>query len=123
MQFLSDNAASVHPAVWDAMRAADAPDSPYDTDAVSRRLDDAFSALFGREVTPNTIAALLTIMGYSLYDNVVVFGTADGDDFTAFESEFQRRDIGNVDDELGHGEYCSGNQRDSSIRLANSSKK
>ncbi len=30
-------------------------------------------ALFGREVTPNTIAALLTIMGYSLYDTVVVF--------------------------------------------------
>ena len=30
-------------------------------------------ALAGREVTPNTIAALLTIMGYSLYDTVVVF--------------------------------------------------
>ncbi len=30
-------------------------------------------ALFGREITPNTIAALLTIMGYSLYDTVVVF--------------------------------------------------
>ncbi len=30
-------------------------------------------ALFGREVTPNTIAALLTILGYSLYDTVVVF--------------------------------------------------
>ncbi len=30
-------------------------------------------ALFGREVTPNTIAALLTIMGYSLYDTIVVF--------------------------------------------------
>jgi SecD/SecF fusion protein len=30
-------------------------------------------ALSGREVTPNTIAALLTIMGYSLYDTVVVF--------------------------------------------------
>lgn len=27
----------------------------------------------GREVTPNVIAALLTIMGYSLYDTVVVF--------------------------------------------------
>jgi threonine aldolase len=51
VQFLSDNAASVHPRVWDAMRAADAPDTPYDTDALSRRLDDAFGALFGREVT------------------------------------------------------------------------
>ena len=30
-------------------------------------------ALLGHEVTPNTIAALLTILGYSLYDTVVVF--------------------------------------------------
>jgi len=30
-------------------------------------------AIVGREVTPNVIAALLTIMGYSLYDTVVVF--------------------------------------------------
>ncbi|MCL4553824.1 MAG: protein translocase subunit SecF, partial [Actinobacteria bacterium] len=30
-------------------------------------------ALAGREITPNTIAALLTITGYSLYDTVVVF--------------------------------------------------
>lgn len=30
-------------------------------------------ALIGREVTPNTVAALLTIMGYSLYDTIVVF--------------------------------------------------
>ena len=30
-------------------------------------------ALVGREITPNTIAALLTILGYSLYDTVVVF--------------------------------------------------
>jgi len=30
-------------------------------------------ALWGREVTPNTIAALLTISGYSLYDTVIVF--------------------------------------------------
>jgi threonine aldolase len=49
MQFLSDNAAAVHPRVWRAMMAADAPDTPYDTDALSRALDAAFSALFGRE--------------------------------------------------------------------------
>lgn len=49
MQFLSDNAAAVHPRVWDAMRAADAADSPYDGDGLSRRLDDEFTALFGRE--------------------------------------------------------------------------
>jgi len=30
-------------------------------------------ALSGREVNPNTVAALLTILGYSLYDSVVVF--------------------------------------------------
>ena len=49
MQFLSDNAAPVHPKLWDAMRAADAPDTPYDTDALSRELDARFSALFGRD--------------------------------------------------------------------------
>jgi threonine aldolase len=48
MQFLSDNAASVHPAVWSALLAADAPDAPYDGDALSQRLDEAFSGLFGR---------------------------------------------------------------------------
>ncbi len=30
-------------------------------------------ALFGREISPTTVAALLTILGYSLYDTVVVF--------------------------------------------------
>lgn len=49
MQFLSDNAAAVHPRVWDAMRAADAPQPPYDGDALSRRLDAVFCDLFGRE--------------------------------------------------------------------------
>lgn len=50
MQFLSDNAASVHPRVWAAMQEADEPDSPYDSDFLSRRLDDAFAELFQREV-------------------------------------------------------------------------
>ncbi|MCL4672122.1 MAG: low specificity L-threonine aldolase [Sphingomonadaceae bacterium] len=49
MQFLSDNAAAVHPRVWAAMQAADAPDAPYDGDALSRELDARFSALFGRD--------------------------------------------------------------------------
>jgi threonine aldolase len=48
MQFLSDNAAAVHPRVWDAMRAADAPQPPYDNDALSLELDARFGALFGR---------------------------------------------------------------------------
>lgn len=30
-------------------------------------------ALLGQEVTPNTVAALLTILGYSLYDTIVMF--------------------------------------------------
>lgn len=49
MQFLSDNAASVHPAVWDALRAADQPDAPYDGDALSAALDARMAQLFGRE--------------------------------------------------------------------------
>ena len=49
MLFLSDNAASVHPAIWEAMRAADAPDAPYDGDRLSAGLDERFSALFDRE--------------------------------------------------------------------------
>jgi len=48
MQFLSDNAAAVHPRVWEAMRAADAAQPPYDGDSLSHALDQAFSALFGR---------------------------------------------------------------------------
>ena len=49
MQFLSDNAAAVHPAIWRAMQAADAPDAPYDNDALSAGLDAAFADMFGRD--------------------------------------------------------------------------
>jgi len=56
MQFLSDNAAAVHPQVWQALRAADTADTPYDTDALSRRLDEAFSELFGRDVAALWVA-------------------------------------------------------------------
>jgi threonine aldolase len=48
MQFLSDNAAAVHPKLWEAMRAADAPQPPYDNDGLSLALDAAFADLFGR---------------------------------------------------------------------------
>ncbi len=41
-------------------------------------------ALVGREVTPNTVAALLTILGYSLYDTVVVFHRIN-DNMTALD--------------------------------------
>lgn len=46
--FLSDNAAPVHPRVWDAMRSADSADNPYDGDALSAQLDERFSDLFGK---------------------------------------------------------------------------
>ncbi len=49
IMFLSDNAAPVHPKVWEAMKGADQADSPYDTDRLSAELDARFSALFGRE--------------------------------------------------------------------------
>ena len=49
MLFLSDNAARVHPRIWAAMQAADAPDAPYDGDQWSQRLDSAFADLFGRD--------------------------------------------------------------------------
>lgn len=49
MLFHSDNAAAVHPSVWQAMQAADAPDVSYDGDVLSRHLDEAFSGLFGRD--------------------------------------------------------------------------
>jgi len=47
--FLSDNAAAVHPRMWEAMRAADHPDNPYDGDSLSGELDARLTALFGRE--------------------------------------------------------------------------
>ena len=49
MPFLSDNAAAVHPKLWEAMHRADQPDNPYDGDVLSQELDARFTALFGRE--------------------------------------------------------------------------
>jgi threonine aldolase len=51
MQFFSDNAATVHPAIWDALREADRVDIGYDGDAWSKRMDGAFSDLFGTPCT------------------------------------------------------------------------
>lgn len=50
MRFFSDNAASVHPAVIAAIVAAQAVDTAYDGDRLSRTLDGAFGDLFGCEV-------------------------------------------------------------------------
>lgn len=45
-RFFSDNAAAVHPAVMEAIAAANQVDTAYDGDALSVSLDDAFSQLF-----------------------------------------------------------------------------
>jgi threonine aldolase len=49
MRFFSDNAAPVHPAVMDAIAAANTLDTAYDGDRWSGALDARFSALFERE--------------------------------------------------------------------------
>ena len=50
MRFFSDNAAPAHPKVLEAIAAANRLDTAYDGDEWSRRLDGAFSDLFGAEV-------------------------------------------------------------------------
>jgi len=51
MRFFSDNAAPAHPAVLEAMVAANKLDTAYDGDALSQRLDAAFCELFETEVS------------------------------------------------------------------------
>lgn len=50
MRFISDNAAPAHPAVLAALAEANVHDTAYDGDAWSRRMDGAFSDLFGTPV-------------------------------------------------------------------------
>lgn len=50
MRFFSDNAAAAHPAVIQAIIAANTLDTAYDGDAWSARLDEAFSEVFERDV-------------------------------------------------------------------------
>ncbi|MFL6733172.1 MAG: threonine aldolase family protein [Sphingomicrobium sp.] len=50
MRFFSDNAATAHPAVIDAVAAANRVDTAYDGDAWSQKLDAAFSDLFETQV-------------------------------------------------------------------------
>ncbi|HEV2595193.1 MAG TPA: beta-eliminating lyase-related protein [Sphingomicrobium sp.] len=66
MRFFSDNAAPAHPKVLDAIAAANRLDTAYDGDAWSRRLDSAFSDLFGTQarafwVTTGTAANCLAL--------------------------------------------------------------
>ena len=56
MRFFSDNAASVHPKVLEALARANHVDTAYDGDALSRSLDGAFSALFETDVTALWVA-------------------------------------------------------------------
>jgi len=49
MRFFSDNAASVHPALFEALAACNHVDTAYDGDALSKRLDGVFSDLFGTD--------------------------------------------------------------------------
>jgi threonine aldolase len=50
MRFFSDNAAAAHPAVIEAILASNRLDTAYDGDALSEKLDGAFSELFERDV-------------------------------------------------------------------------
>ena len=56
MRFFSDNAASAHPAVLEAMAAANRVDTAYDGDALSARLNAAFSDLFEAPVEAHWIS-------------------------------------------------------------------
>lgn len=66
MRFFSDNAARAHPRVLEAIAAANRVDTAYDGDGWSKRLDHAFSDLFGTEarafwVTTGTAANCLAL--------------------------------------------------------------
>jgi threonine aldolase len=50
MRFISDNIASAHPKVIEAIAASNRADAAYDADAWSARLDGAFSELFETQV-------------------------------------------------------------------------
>ncbi len=56
MRFFSDNAASVHPAVMEAMARANSVDTAYDGDAISQSLDALMSDLFETDVTAIWVA-------------------------------------------------------------------
>ena len=50
MRFVSDNAAAAHPKVIEAIAESNRPDTAYDGDQWSKRLDGVFSNLFDTEV-------------------------------------------------------------------------
>lgn len=69
-RFFSDNAARVHPAVMEAIAAANHVDTAYDGDALSARLDDAFSEVFETRctalwITTGTAANAIALAHYA----------------------------------------------------------
>jgi threonine aldolase len=66
MRFTSDNNASACSEVLAAVLAANEPDVAYDGDALSARLDGAFSALFEREVAALWVATGTAANGIAL---------------------------------------------------------
>jgi threonine aldolase len=66
MNFLSDNAAPVHPAVWAMMQDAASSVDTYDSDAWSGQLDATFSRLFERDVTVLWVATGTAANGLAL---------------------------------------------------------
>lgn len=56
MRFFSDNAAPVHPKVMEALAKANHQDTAYDGDALSAKLDAAFSDVFETQVTALWVA-------------------------------------------------------------------
>ena len=74
MKFFSDNAAPVHPEIWDALKNADYADTAYAGDALSQRLDAAFSELFETQVTVVWAATGTAANGLALASLVDPFG-------------------------------------------------
>jgi threonine aldolase len=66
MRFVSDNAAAAHPKVIEAIAASNLVDTAYDGDEWSKRLDGAFSALFGTEVRAFWVATGTAANGLAL---------------------------------------------------------
>jgi threonine aldolase len=74
MQFLSDNVASVHHKVLDAVLAANQADAGYDNDAISKSLNAAFSDLFETSVQAFWIATGTAANGLALAGLCPPFG-------------------------------------------------
>ncbi len=53
-------------------------------------------SLFQLEVTPSTVIAFLTIMGYSLYDTMVVFDKVRDNEFRMVNSDMSHTDVMNL---------------------------